>query len=75
MAFKEFYGIKTVREERQADAPLSLMAVKKRTEKYEEKSNRPCGGRLYNQFHGERANLRGIFGRYTGAFDFGNAGY
>jgi hypothetical protein len=41
----------------------------------EENSPKPCGGRLHNFFHGGRAELKNILGRYTKSFNFGLAGY
>jgi hypothetical protein len=79
-AYREFFGIKIEGKNnlhfRPDTAPdMGLAAKKKDINKYEEKNSRPCGGRMYNLFHGERAQLKNVFGRYTGNFNFGRAGY
>ena len=79
-AYREFFGIKfdgknNLHSGLNSSPGMGLTAKRKETGKYEETSSKPCGGRLYNFFHGERAELKNVFGRYTGRFNFGRAGY
>lgn len=77
-AYREFYGIKLENKTHSAGHAFSGFRMNesgKNAEKYEEKANRPCGGKLYGHFHGERADLKNVFGQYTGRFNFGRAGY
>ena len=80
-AYREFYGIKIERKTHfpghafSAAGAARINESGKRNEKYGEKSDRPCGGKLYNHFHGERAGLQRVLGSYTGGFNFGRAGY
>ena len=72
-AYRDFYGI---RLDGVKDA-LSILASKTAAKKthYEETATRPCGGKMYNHFHGERAGLRNALGGYTGRFSFSRTGY
>jgi hypothetical protein len=74
-AYRDFYGI---RLESTTHASWEISAKtngSKRTEKYEESGQRPCGGRMFNHFHGERVDLKNVLGNYTRRFNFGMAGY
>jgi hypothetical protein len=78
-AYREFFGIKIGGETLPSSASIvketSMAAKSKDAGKYEETGSRPCGGRLFSHFHGERADLKNVLGKYTPAFDFSRAGY
>lgn len=73
-AYRDFYGIMMGNDK---DDFISILAAKTTTRKanYEETATRPCGGKMFNHFHGERAGLRNALGGYTGRFSFNRAGY
>ena len=73
-AYRDFYGIMMGNDK---DDSVSILAAKTATKKtqYEESATRPCGGKMYNHFHGERAGLRNALGGYTGRFSFSRTGY
>jgi hypothetical protein len=78
-AFREFFGIKLDGKNvnRSFDSFFHVVkpAERKETGKYDETGARPCGGSMYNHFHGERADLKNVFGKYTGSFNLGKAGF
>jgi hypothetical protein len=78
-AFREFFGIKLDGEKNLQHGSNSFFQVLKPAErregKYEDTGPRPCGGRMYNHFHGDRADLKNVFGKYTGDFNLGKAGF
>jgi hypothetical protein len=58
------------------DAGPALKSKKGKTDKYaEETGSKPCGGKLYNFFHGDRAEMKNILGSYTKNFNFARAGF
>ncbi|MFH1237090.1 MAG: hypothetical protein V1648_01655 [Candidatus Aenigmatarchaeota archaeon] len=73
-AYRDFYGIRLGNN---ADDALNILAAKTATKKthYEESASRPCGGKMFNHFHGEHAGLKSALGNYTGRFAFVRAGY
>ncbi len=77
-AYREFHGIRLDGKNQGYMGGAMAMRTaegKKETSKYEEASSKPCGGKLYHHFHGERAELRNVFGQQTKRFNFGRAGY
>jgi hypothetical protein len=79
-AYREFFGIKLDDKNNPHGgldpSPLAASGKKKKDAgEYRETNSRPCGGRLYHHFHGKHGELKNVFGRYTGRFNFGRAGY
>ena len=78
-AYREFYGIKLNEGQNYMGgagaAAMKTTEARKEAPKYEETTSKPCKGRLYNFFHGERADLKSVLGQYTKKFNFGRIGY
>ncbi len=79
-AYREFHGIKLNESRNNQNLRMKpdLMLAKNTSEKKkynEETDSKPCGGRLYNFFHGGEAELKTVFGSYTKRFDFRTMGY
>ncbi|MCX6817486.1 MAG: hypothetical protein NTU57_01360 [Candidatus Aenigmarchaeota archaeon] len=74
-AYRNFYGIRLGNDKDDFGNILAAKTTTKKTQNYEETASRPCGGKMFNHFHGERAGLSNALGGYTGRFSFKRAGY
>ena len=73
-SYRNFYGIMLGGDE-DSISVLASNTAKKKSQNYEEAATRPCGGKMFNHFHGERGGLRNALGGYTHRFSFSRAGY
>jgi hypothetical protein len=77
-AYREFHGIELVNN-KDSDFKLpdlgSVLRKNERREEYKESSSRPCGGKHYHFFHGERSEFRRLFGNYSRKLNLNLAGY
>ncbi len=77
--YREFYGINLDMPNQNSDLKFPDLRFasgkNKKMKKYEENEIRPCGGKLYNFFHGERAEFKRLLGNYSKKFNLNLAGY
>lgn len=68
-----------VNQSSESDFDLKLASASKSSKKNKyvenETGDRPCKGKLYNHFHGEKSGLKNVLGNYTKRFNFSPAGY
>jgi|GEM_PF-2117421 len=77
-AYREFHGIE-LRNDHGSDFnlpdPGSILRENERREEYKESGSRPCGGKHYLFFHGERSEFRRLLGNYSRKLNLNLAGY